>query len=247
LTVATRWSGRAFLIGLDRPAHRNALDLSMIEAFHVALDEVSQEPCVVIVHSTSAGIFAAGADLNELLARGADDALRRINVDLFDRLDRHRWPTIAAIDGAAVGGGCELALSCDLRFASPGSRFAQPETSLGVIAGAGGNWRLAEAIGVPAARRMLYLGDSLMSEQALRLGLIDRVADEPLDAAIESANAMAERSMRALELTKLALSLHRRPTTTFDVVAQALCFDSDDKHSRIEAAIRQRSSRRKNA
>ena len=111
-------------------------------------------------------VFVSGADIAELLSRDADAALRAINIDLFDRLEGHRWPTIAAIDGWALGGGCELALACDFRVASETSVFGQPEADLGIIAGAGGNWRLAQLIGLGAARRMLLAGDRLDAQQA---------------------------------------------------------------------------------
>ena len=130
-----------------------------------------------------------------------------INAGLFDRLEAHRWPSIAVIDGPAYGGGCELALACDLRLASPHARFAQPELGLGIVAGAGANWRLPQTAGLPTARRMLYLGEVLTADQALATGLVDAVhpAEGLLEQGIRMAERIADRSWRALELTKLAL------------------------------------------
>ena len=127
------------------------------------------------MYSTTPGVFAAGADIAELVERDADAALRGINAGLFDRLEAHRWPTIAVIDGPAYGGGCELALACDLRVGSRDARFAQPELGLGILAGAGANWRLPQTVGLPTARRMLYAGEVLDAEQALAAGLVDAV------------------------------------------------------------------------
>ena len=110
------------------------------------------------MHSTTPGIFAAGADIAELRDRDADAALLAINAGLFERLEAHRWPTIALVDGAALGGGCELALACDFRLATERAVFGQPELSLGILAGAGANWRLAQLAGLGTARRMLYTG-----------------------------------------------------------------------------------------
>ena len=123
----------------------------------------------------------------------ADAALRGINAGLFDRLEAHRWPSIAVIDGPAYGGGCELALACDLRIASPHARFAQPELGLGILAGAGANWRLPQAVGLPVARRMLYVGEVLDDRAALTAGLVDAVhpAESVLDQAISLANTIA--------------------------------------------------------
>ena len=230
------------LVGLDRPEKRNALDEATIDSLHRVLDDHSREPCVLVVHSTTPGTFAAGADIAELLERDADAAFRSINAGLCEHLEQHRWPTIAAVDGWAMGGGCELAMACDLRVASPSARFGQPELGLGIIAGAGGNWRLAQLVGLGLARRMLYTGTILDAEAALAAGLVDDVhpAGELLDAAIAMAATIATRSWRALELTKLALRLHRPATTTFDITAQALLFESDDKRRRMTEFLERR-------
>lgn len=240
--IATDRRGPVFLLGLDRPDKRNALDEAMVGAFHAALTEAARQPCVLVVHSTTPRTFVAGADIAELLERDADDALRGINAGLFERLEAHRWPTIAVVDGPAYGGGCELAIACDLRVASPHARFAQPELNLGILAGAGGNWRLPQTVGLPTARRMLYAGDVLDAEEALAAGLVDVVASEepPLDAAVGLAERIATRSWRALELTKLALRAHRPATTVFDTAAQALLFEAADKRERMARFLERR-------
>ena len=189
--VRTERSGRLFLLGLNRPGKHNALDQAMVDEIDAALTEARREPCVLIVHSTTPGIFAAGADIAEMVDRDADAALRGINAGLFDRLEAHRWPSIAVIDGPAYGGGCELTLACDLRIASPNARFAQPELGLGIIAGAGANWRLPQTAGLQTARRMLYTGDVLSAEQALAAGLVDAV--HPAESVLEQAISLADR------------------------------------------------------
>lgn len=237
--------GDALLVGLDRPAKLNALDEQTVAAFHGVLAQASLEACVLVVHSTTPGVFAAGADIAELRERAADDALRAINAGLFARLAAHRWPTIAVVDGAALGGGCELAMACDLRLASPRAVFGQPELALGILAGAGANARLPQLVGLSQARRMLYLGEQLDAERALRAGLVDAVhePDEVLDAALAMAGQIARRSWRALELTKLSLRSTAPDTTLFDVTAQALLFDSEDKRERMTRFLDRRSGR----
>jgi len=229
-------------IGMNRPDKRNAIDQAMADAFSAALDDARKQPCVLIIHSTTPGIFAAGADIAELRDRDADAALLAINAGLFDKLEAHRWPTIAVIDGAALGGGCELALACDFRIASEKAIFAQPELSLGILAGAGGNWRLAQAAGQQTARRMLYAGARLTATEALTSGLVDEVSDDPTAAALTLARKITRQSWRALELTKLALRAHRPATTTFDVAAQALLFGTQDKYDRMTAFLNRRKS-----
>ncbi len=231
---AVRW------IGLSRPDKRNAIDLAMAEAFTAALDDARQQPCVLIVHSVTPGMFAAGADIAELRERDADAAMLSINAGLFDKLEAHRWPTIAVVDGPALGGGCELALACDFRVGSDNALFAQPELGLGIMAGAGGNWRLAQAVGQQTARRMLYAGARLKAADAFVAGLLDDLTDDPEAAARALAQRIAGQSWRALELTKLALRSHRPATTAFDSVGQALLFGTQDKYDRMDAFLNRR-------
>jgi enoyl-CoA hydratase len=236
-TIEVRDEGHVRWIGLDRPDKRNAIDQAMAEDFAAALDDARRQPCVLIVHSTTPGIFAAGADIAELRDRDADAALLAINAGLFERLEAHRWPTIALVDGAALGGGCELALACDFRLATERAVFGQPELSLGILAGAGGNWRLAQLAGLGTARRMLYAGARLDAGEALRAGLVDEVAADVTAAGRDLAATIAKRSWRALELTKLALRSQRQATTTFDLAAQALLFGTEDKYERMTAFL----------
>ena len=236
VTVTNERRGNVVLAGINRPEKRNALDEATVDALHAVLDEAGRQPAILIIHSTTPGMFVSGADIAELIERDADAALRSINAGLFERLEAHRWPTIAVVDGAAMGGGCELALAADFRIASTRAMFGQPELNLGILAGAGGNWRLPALVGIGLARRMLYRGVTLDAAAALDAGLVDEVhePDVVLDAALEFAESVAKRSWRALELTKLALRLHRPTTTTFDIAAQALLFESDDKRARME-------------
>lgn len=231
--------GPVVFIGIDRPERRNALDEATVEALHDALDRFRDTPSVLVIHSSAPGMFVSGADIPELVERDADDALRAINAGLFDRVESHRWPTIAAVDGWALGGGCELALACDLRIATPAAVFGQPELGLGILAGAGANSRLPATAGLQVARRMLYLGARLSAGEALAYGLVDEVVDAGalLGRAREMAVHIAGQSWRALELTKLALRLQRPSTTSFDLVAQAVCFESDDKRERMRAFL----------
>jgi len=239
-TVGVRRDDPVWWIGLHRPDKRNALDQAIVDEIGAVLAEARHEPSVLILHSTTPGMFAAGADIAELRERDADAALRAIIAGLFDRLEAHRWPTIALVDGPALGGGCELALACDLRLASEHAVFAQPELSLGILAGAGANWRLPQLAGIGVARRMLYTGLRLGARDALAAGLVDEIITDLPGRGRELATATASRSWRALELTKLALRSQRSATTAFDLAAQALLFDSQDKHHRMTAFLERR-------
>ena len=131
-------------------------------------------------------------------------------------------------------------MACDFRIATSRSSFSQPELDLGILAGAGANWRLAQLVGLGLARRLLYAGERLDGDEAHRAGLVDRLADESdlLEAAIALAREIGRRSWRALELTKLSLRQHRPATTGIDLVAQALLFESDEKRERMDAFLR---------
>jgi len=241
--LQTRREGPAFFIGIDRAEKRNALDQAMVDEFSVALDQAAQEPSVLIIHSTTPGMFVSGADIAELRQRTAADALRRINGTLFDRVATHPWPSIAVVDGPALGGGCELALACDFRLATDRARFGQPEPSLGIMAAAGANWRLAALAGLPTARRMLLGRQALDPEQAMAVGLVDAVVDQggALEAAVAMAADIATASWQALELTKLALAAATdRPIAAFDATGQALLFESEEKKTRMDAFLRRR-------
>lgn len=233
-------------LGLDRPERRNAINLEMVREVEAALEALRSEPNVLVIYSCAPGIFAAGADLAELIERDADAALLGINARMLEAVERHRWPTIAVVDGPALGGGCELALACDLRVVSERARFGQPELNLGIVAGAGANWRLVATVGLALARRMLYTGYELDAPAALSAGLADELfsSDELLSKALGIAEAISRRSWRALELTKLALALHRQPTTAFDMTAQALLFEGQDKAERMQAFLDSKDRRR---
>ena len=231
-------------VGFNTPQKRNALDQQAVDEIDGVLKAHSTEPTILVFHSTTPGMFVSGADIRELRDRNADDAMRAINAGAFNRIAAHRWPTIAAIDGYALGGGCELALACDFRIATPESIFGQPEPGLGIIAGAGANWRLRQLIGLPAARRLLLLGEKLDASQALELGLVDEVLsrDQLMARAAEMSSRIARNSWRAIELTKLALRQNEPSTTSLDIAAQALLFESEEKYERMTTFLDRKGS-----
>ncbi len=234
-----RPADRIVTIGFNLPEKRNALGQEMVDDIDAVLDANRDDPSILVFHSTTPGMFISGADIAELRDRTAADARAAINAGLFERIEAHPWPTIAAVDGWALGGGCELAMACDLRVATPEATFGQPELSLGILAGAGGNWRLPALVGPGLARRMLYTGLRIDGTEALTAGLVDQLStqDALLDDAVALANRIGRNSWRALELTKQALAQHRAATTAFDIEAQAELFESDEKRERMTAFL----------
>lgn len=221
------------VVELYRPEARNAINARMIAELHRVCAELEEDPRPLLLtgHGT---VFAGGADIAELRERGRDEALAGINSRLFERLHRLRAPTVAAIDGWALGGGAELSYACDIRIATPEAVFAQPEPGLGIIAGAGACWRLKELVGVSVAKQVLLGGMRLDAEAALRHGLVARIV--PSEELRESAHALLDRmaasSATALRMTKMVLDAEG-PHPLADDLTQAVLFESADKHERM--------------
>jgi enoyl-CoA hydratase len=219
---------------LHRPTAGNAVDQKMTHELHELCAELEAHPRILII-SGSGSVFAAGADLHELMARGPDDALTGINRSVFDRIARLPLPTIAAVNGVAIGGGAELAYACDFRIGSTAARFVNPEPQLGMLPASGACYRLRELVGLARATSMLLAGEAVDAEAALACGLLNSVV-EPAGL-IPAAHALAQRieraSSAALRLTKLALHAERAAHPQVDDLAQALLFSQPERAERI--------------
>ncbi|MEO1173651.1 MAG: enoyl-CoA hydratase-related protein [Myxococcota bacterium] len=243
-------SGVVTQLTLNRPEARNAIDQAVVDGLRRHLDDLAGEERTRCMVLTGAGekAFAAGADIGQLKTRGRDDALRRINAALFRELEEHPVVSIAAVRGYALGGGCELAMACDLRVAGVGSKWGQPEVGLGIVAGAGAIQRLPALVGLGKARELLYTGRILGAEEAERIGLVNQVVADAdvLDAAHRMADTIAAQGGLAVRLTKTALNASARPHPAFesiDVLAQAVLFETDDKHARMQAFLDRKKKR----
>jgi len=229
---------------LSRPATRNAIDLEVVERLHELCRTLEQEPQVLVL--TGAGpVFAAGGDIGELRERKPPDALAGINSRVFDRIAHLPMPTVAAVNGPAVGGGAELAYACDLRVASDRAFFGNPEVGLGIIAAAGGCWRLKELVGGAVAAQVLLAGRRLSAQEALHHGLVSAVvAPDELEAATaEVVATLLAASAMALRLTKAAMQAPLSAHPAFDEVAQAVLFGSADARERMTAFLTRKASR----
>lgn len=192
---------------LNRPEKLNALNWDLIEQLRFSLEKVSQDRETKVLIVTGAGsAFCAGADI-ELMVNMSPLEARDWALfvkSAFDLVAKTEVPVIAAINGPAIGGGCELALACDIRIASEKARLGQPEILIGIIPGAGGTQRLARTVGLSRAKELVMTGRTITSEEALRIGLVDQVVpDEQLNEAVTSiANGIAKRSTVAVRLAK---------------------------------------------
>ncbi|GAB3566247.1 enoyl-CoA hydratase/isomerase family protein [Spelaeicoccus albus] len=233
-TLIMRESDRDVSIRLNRPDVRNAIDEEMVDELHAVCDQLDEHPRILSIHGAS-GIFAAGADIRQLRERGRADALRGINSKLFDRIAALPMPTIAVIDGHALGGGAELAYACDFRIGSPKTRFGNPETGLGIIAGAGATWRLMELVGRPVAKEVLLAGRILDGRESLDVHLLTELveSDELEDAAERLIEKIAKQGDLALQLTKNVMHAPEGSHPVIEQIAQAVLFETDEKHERM--------------
>jgi enoyl-CoA hydratase len=229
---------------LNNPEKRNAIDREMIDALHALCAELEVEPRTLIL-TGAGGVFAAGADITQLRARRAEDARRGINATAFIRIRELPMPVIAALDGYALGGGAELAYAADIRIASPTLRIGNPETGLGIMAAAGGTWRLREIVGDGLASEMLLTGRLLTAEEALRVGLISGIhpAYELLTAAQAIADRIAANDPLATQYTKRAMRAPRDAHPDIDGELQAELFESPEKMRRMTEFLERRGRR----
>jgi len=238
-------------IVLNRPDVRNAIDKAMIDDLHRALDELAARDDVAALVLSGAGgkAFAGGADIAQLRERRSAEALQAINARLFLRVEEFPVPAIAAVTGFALGGGCELAMACDLRVAGRSAKFGQPEVGLGIIPAAGGTQRLPRLVGLGRAKELIYTGRMIDAAEAERIGLVNFVVDDDQVLARASALAaeIAKQGRAAVRLAKVALNASSRTgqDTGFLVeqVAQAVLFDSADKDARMSAFLAKRKAK----
>ncbi len=194
------------VVTVDRQDSLNALDLETLTALRDRLRDLADDEGARVVVLTGAGekAFVAGADIKYMSGLGVDEAkawggLGHETTRLLETMPK---PAIAAINGFALGGGCELALACDIRYASSTAKLGQPEINLGIIPGWGGTQRLPRLVGVGVAKDLLYRGRNVDADEALRIGLVNGIHDPVLDKAREVAQLLATKSPVALRLLK---------------------------------------------
>ena len=207
--ILTEVRERVGLVRLNRPEVRNALNNTLLAELMDALAVFDVDEAIgAIVITGDERAFAAGADIKEMLGLSAVEMFLRDSVSQFDRIRQIKKPVIAAVSGWCLGGGNELALSCDLIVASETARFGQPEINIGVIPGAGGTQRLARAVGKALAMEMVLNNRMLSAAEALQLGMLNRVVpvERYLDEALALAGELAARAPLALRLGKEAVN-----------------------------------------
>ena len=235
------------LVQLNRPKELNALNTKLMQELRdalQALDKNDQVRAIVLTGNDQA--FAAGADIKQMADRSAVDMLTIDQFSTWDQIKKTKKPLIAAVSGFCLGGGCELAMTCDMIIASESARFGQPEIKIGVMPGAGGTQRLTRAIGKAKAMEMVLTGRFISAQEALGLGLVNKVApvEMYLREALSLAAEIAQMSPVAAQLAKE--SVNRAFETHLDEGLQSerknfyLCFSSEDQKEGMRAFIEKR-------
>lgn len=235
-------------ITINRPEVRNALNLETVDEMRMVLQQWKQDSEVQVVVFTGAGdkSFAAGADIAQLRERTLFDALESQMQTFYRELELYEKPTIAAINGYALGGGCELAMACDIRIAAAHARLGLPELNLAIIPGAGGTQRLARLVGKGKAVEMILTGMMIDGEEAKRIGLVSQTVspDRLLDAVRKTADMILAKGPLAVRLAKIAIQTgietDLQTGLVIERLAQALLFTTEDKREGTAAFLEKR-------
>ncbi|MEM6794206.1 MAG: enoyl-CoA hydratase-related protein [Acidobacteriota bacterium] len=248
-TVLMEQEGRVAILTINRPSKLNALNQQVRDDMVELLEQLENDDSVGVLVLTGAGdkSFVAGADIGEFEGRSPFDQREAMRFPrIFDVMASYPKPVIAMINGFCLGGGCEMAMSCDMRLASDNARFGQPEIKLGLIPGGGGTQRLPRLVGMGHAMRLNLTGEIIDAEEALRIGLVDRVlpASELREAALALAAQIASMSPLTVRVMKEAMRASEQMPIEEGVLYErdlfCMCFSTEDMKEGVEAFLQKR-------
>lgn len=242
--------GGILYITLNRPEVRNALSPEMWRDIGEAVKLAKEDEGVRVVILTGAGdkALASGADIRELHERHYLVQLLGTATRAMKELEDLPKPVICAVNGYALGGGCELAMACDIRIAAKRAKFGQPELGLGLIPGAGGSQRLPRLVGIGRAKELIYTGRIIGAEEAMRIGLVNMVTGDSREELMEAAETMAkkisEKGPVALMMAKIAMNTGMETDIhtglTVELLAQTIAFSTEDRREGTAAFLEKR-------
>ena len=237
------------IITLNRPPF-NPLNTQVFSDLGKALEEVEADASIKSVIITGAGekAFAAGADVNEIISHTPiqQHKFLKLILAVFNKLENLEKPTIAAVNGLALGGGCELTLACDFRIAAENAKFGQPEINIGVIPGGGGTQRLPRLIGLPRAKEMLFLGEAIDAATAEKYGLVNKIVskEQLLDAAKEYAKKLGSKPPETLKVLKKTVNTGQNidlpSALNLEIDSFIVTFATDDRVEGINDMLEKR-------
>lgn len=236
-------------ITLNNPSALNALNSEMIDNLSSLIDKIEHDSSIKVVIITGAGrSFVAGADIQAMAVMNSEQG-REFGIkgtSVFSKFENLSKPVIAAVNGYALGGGCELALACDIRVASEKAKFGQPEVTLGITPGFAGTVRLPSIVGIAKAKELIFTGKIIDATEALNIGLVNMVvpAESLMEKAREMAITIALNSPIAVKYSKISLNTSSKMCTEEAILKEnnlfALCFSTEDQKEGMKAFIEKR-------
>lgn len=245
--VLLQKEGSLAIVTINRPKALNALNTETLNELDLVLDEIENDDNVYAVIVTGAGekAFVAGADISEMKDKNVLEGRKfgLLGNKIFRKVETLGKPVIAAVNGFALGGGCELSMACDIRIASEKAKFGQPEVSLGITPGFGGTQRLARLVGMGMAKELIYSAKNINAEEALRIGLVNKVVapENLMEEAKKLANQIAGRAPIAVRLCKQAINrgIQVDIDTAINIEAEIFgeCFSTEDQKDAMTAFV----------
>ncbi|KMO87433.1 crotonase [Megasphaera cerevisiae DSM 20462] len=237
-------------ITINRPKALNALNLATVTELKDVVEKIAVDPAVQVVVITGSGekSFVAGADIVEMSTKNPTEgrAWGMVGQNVFTEIENLPQPVIAAINGFALGGGCELSCACDIRYASENAKFGQPEVGLGITPGFGGTQRLTRVVGRGYAKELIYTGGMIDAQEALRIGLVNKVVpqSELMDAVMKLAKTITKKAPVAVQLSKAAINRGINCDVVTGIAYEAevfgLCFSTADQKEGMSAFVEKR-------
>lgn len=230
---------------ISAPKSLNALNSTILKELDASIDELGKDVRVLIITGDGEKSFVAGADISEMQNLDAEQGenFGRLGAQVFRKIETLDIPVIAAVNGFALGGGCELAMACDIRICSDNAKFGQPEVGLGIIPGFSGTYRLAKLVGMGYAKEMIYTGKAIRADEALRIGLVNAVYPqaELMEAAVAMATKICAMAPIAVRYAKLCIEaeydLEADAAIAYENKVFGMCFATKDQKEGMTAFL----------
>lgn len=247
--VILRKENNIGILSINRPDELNSLNSAVLNELDRVINQISLDDEIHVLIITGEGrAFVAGADIGEMKNKNPMEArdFAKKGLSVFSKIELMEKPVIAAVNGFALGGGCELAMCCDIRIASDKAKFGQPEVGLGITPGFGGTQRLPRLVGLGYAKQLIFTGDIIKADEALRIGLVNNVvpSSELMDTAIKLAEKIASKGQLAIRFAKSAINRGIETDLETAMVIErelfALCFATEDQKEAMAAFLEKR-------
>lgn len=241
--------GNIGILTFNKLSALNVLSTNVLNELNEALDEFKRDNDIYVLIITGEGkTFVVGADISEMKDKTPEEAkiFAELGLNVFRKIELMEKPVIAAVNGFSLGGGCELAMSCDMRIASEKAKFGQPEVGLGITPGFAGTQRLPRLVGIAKAKELIFTGDLIGAEEAYRVGLVNKVVihEELMNETLRLANKIASKAQVAIRFSKIAINRGAESDIETGMIVEkdlfALCFKTKDQKEGMGAFLEKR-------